>query len=180
LIAHSFPLLNVTRQVISFLLMMRPIFLEHIGQRALPKEDQLVQALASEGADPAFGIRVQIRALRRQFDGFDARRLQDLVKTLGKFGVPVVEQIAGAGQLACDPGDIARDLFNPELIGRVGQPAQHNLARPQMNEKEHVNGDQSGGRPDFGGKEIRGPEHLLVAPDEFGPGGMAPPLRGCS
>jgi hypothetical protein len=25
-----------------------------------------------------------------------------------------------------------------------------------------------------------GAEHLLVAPDKFGPGGMAPPLRGCS
>ena len=166
--------------VVSFFLMMGHIFLEHVGQGALAKENQVVQALAFNRADPAFGVGIPIGAQRRQFEGFNARPFQDAVKARGVFAVAGVDQIAGVAQLARDSGDVAIDLFDPSFVRRVGQPAQHNLARLQMDEKEYVSGGQSRGRPDFNGKEIRGPEDLFVAADKLGPGGLAPPLRGNS
>jgi hypothetical protein len=42
-----------------------------------------------------------------------------------------------------------------------------------VNQKEHVNRDQTGGRPDFCSEEIRGPEHVLVEADELRPSGVA-------
>jgi hypothetical protein len=44
--------------VISFPLMVRQIFSDHIGQRALAKENQVLQALAADGANPAFGVSI--------------------------------------------------------------------------------------------------------------------------
>jgi hypothetical protein len=41
--------------MVSFLLMMRQVFSDHIGQRALAKENQVLQALVADGANPAFG-----------------------------------------------------------------------------------------------------------------------------
>jgi hypothetical protein len=42
--------------VVPFPLERGQILLEHIGQRALAKQNQVVQTLAFDGADPALGI----------------------------------------------------------------------------------------------------------------------------
>jgi hypothetical protein len=101
-------------------------------------------------------VSIQVGTSGRQLDGYDPRTLQDAVEALRVFGVSVMNQITGVGQFATDTGHIAGDLFNPSLVGRVGHSPQHNLTPLQMDEKEHVNGDQSAGRPDFGGKEVSG------------------------
>ena len=46
--------------VVSFSLMMLQIFLERIGQRPLPKKNQLRKALGFDGTDPAFSISIQV------------------------------------------------------------------------------------------------------------------------
>ena len=102
--------------VVSLLVKMGQILLEHVGQGAVTKENQVVQTLAFDRADPAFGVSIQIGAPRWQFEGLNTGPFQDAVKTCGLLAVPVVDQIAGVAQLASDSGDVASDLFNPSFV----------------------------------------------------------------
>src|SRR5262252_7805989 len=52
------------------------------SQCILTKEDHPFQAAFFDGADEAFGIRIQIRGSWREFDGFDAVSRNDTEKLL--------------------------------------------------------------------------------------------------
>src|SRR5262250_1780790 len=61
--------LMVTLQMI-----MRHEFANRIPQRVFTKEDHLPQAILPNRSDEPFRISIQIRQLRRQFDGLDSGR----------------------------------------------------------------------------------------------------------
>jgi len=42
-----------------------------------------------------------------------------------------------------------------------------------VKEEQHVESGQAGDGPDFGGEEVGGPKHLLVAANELGPNCVA-------
>ena len=43
------------------------------------------------------------------------------------------------------------------------------FSRAEVNEEQHITGDQPEWSPHFRGEEIRGPEHFFMNAEEFGP-----------
>ena len=83
--------------MIAFVLMMGKILFEHMTEGVLTKENQRIETLFLDGADPAFGEGVEVGRLGWQFEGLDACGDQDRSESFGEFGVAIMEQEAGAG-----------------------------------------------------------------------------------
>ncbi len=135
----------------SFRMVVRDVFVKDVFQRWLPKQDHLVQAFAFDGADPALGKGVQIRAARRQDHRFDPNGLEDFVKSGRVFSVPIMNEILGPCHGRVRSRHVAGDLLDPS-VGRVWRDAAENdSAGLQMNEEENVVGGEAIGGPDLGG-----------------------------
>ncbi len=62
--------------------------------------------------------------------------------------------------------EVAGLLANPGGVGAGRATGDPDGAGLVMNEEQDVEGDQSAGRPDLLGEEIRGPGHVEMARDE--------------
>ncbi len=61
-----------------------------------PAADQEpVEAIASDGADPVFGERICLRRAKRGADDLEVLAVEDVVEGVAKFAVAVVDQEAG-------------------------------------------------------------------------------------
>ena len=67
-------------------------------------------------------------------------------------------------------------LRHPHLIGMRCYPCDVNLSAAQVDEEQHIVGDQATPRPDLGGEEIGGHQHIHVGADERLPCGRLLPL----
>jgi len=97
--------------MIAFVLMVGQKLLERVTERALAKENQLIETLILYCAHPTFGEGVEVGGLGREFEGFHARGQEHGREGLGEFGVAVVEQEARFGHGSIRGGQVAGDLF---------------------------------------------------------------------
>lgn len=58
-------------------------------------DQEPIEAVAADGADPAFGERVCLRCAKRGADDLDAFAAEDLVEDAAEFAVAVVDQEPG-------------------------------------------------------------------------------------
>src|SRR5215470_4081723 len=91
-------------------MIMRQKLANRIPQRVFTKEDHLPQAILPNRSDEPFRVSIQIRRLRRQFDGLDSDRGKRSEKVPRVKRIAIVDQIPfpcekninGIGQIACD------------------------------------------------------------------------------
>ena len=133
----------------------------------------MIETLLLDGTDPAFREGVEVGGLGRELQGFNANGAEDGRKSLGEFGVAVVEQEAGIGHGPVRGGEVAGDLFEPCVFGIGGEAAEDDSARLQLQEEQDIERGQAGGGPDFSGEKVGGPEHVLVPAKERGPSRVA-------
>jgi hypothetical protein len=65
---------------------------EHVVEVAAAEDQQPVEALAADAADPPFGVRSGLRRLRRRLDHPDAFRAEDLVELTAELAVTVTHE----------------------------------------------------------------------------------------
>src|SRR5271157_2492089 len=158
--------------MIAFMLMVGEIFIERMAQGALAEENQLVEAFFLDRTHPAFGKGIEVGGLWRQLESLNAGGVEDRIEVLGEFGIAVVEQEAGIGHGRVGGGDIAGDLFQPDIVGEWSDASEDDAAGLEVEEEQDVLGGQAGRGPDFSGEEVGGPEHGRVPTNERGPGGV--------
>src|SRR5262249_40411584 len=82
--------LVVETLMIALRMIMDQILLDRIRQGALPQHDHLLEGLLFDGAHEPFAVGIEIGTARGQDDGFYSTVLEQAIKRLGEFGIPVV------------------------------------------------------------------------------------------
>ena len=121
------------RSVRPVLVVMGGVGAEHLLEVAAVDDQDPVEALAAEGADPTLGVRIRIRSSDGRPDDPHALAAEDLVEGAAELTVAIVKQKAEGpfpvGQvhqqvtrLLCDPAPIrvarARDELDPTTLER--------------------------------------------------------------
>src|SRR5262249_10824482 len=110
--------LMVTLQMI-----MRHKLANRIPQSVFTKEDHLLQTILPNRSDEPFRISIQIRRLRRQFDGLDSDRGKRSEKLPRVKRISIVDQIALPREKTINGiGEIAFDLNHPQPFAELAMP----------------------------------------------------------
>ncbi|MCX5736913.1 MAG: hypothetical protein NTZ61_00150 [Proteobacteria bacterium] len=81
---------------------------------ALTERNDLRSALRLDRPDEPLGVRVQVRAACREFDGLDTSRLQDSSEVFAEQRIAVVDQVPGvAKEPLASSGEVPGDLLHP-------------------------------------------------------------------
>ncbi len=155
------------------------VIVDRSFQRALAKEDQLVEAFFLDGSHESLGVGVEVGTSWRQPEAFDPRRFEDCSERLAMFGIPVENHVLHTvGEAGVGHRDVACNLIHP-LLSRVCRHARDvDLPASDVNEEQDVVGDGSKQRPDFLGEKIAPEQNVFVRRDEVGPGRSLFPLGG--
>src|SRR5215831_14291648 len=123
--------LMVTLQMI-----MRHELANRIPQRVFTKEDHLPQAILPNRSDEPFRISIQIRRLRRQFDGLDSDRGKRSEKLPRVEWISIVDQIPLPREKTINRiGQIACDLNHPQSIHETAEAADLHAPCRQIHEE---------------------------------------------
>ena len=135
---------------------------------ALVADQQPVQALGSDGADPSLGVGVGPRRLDGGSDDAGVLSGEDLVEAGHELGVAVTDQeldvfvVVGQGG-----GQVAGGLGDP-VAGRVGSDAgQPDPATFEVDEEQHVEPAETDG---VHGEEVAGHHAWRLGAEELDPG----------
>jgi len=107
------------------LVVMLDVASQDASKLLVTHDQQLVQALPPDRADPALGDRVGVGRLHRCADNLGTGRAPHVVERLGELGVPVTDQeLARGGLVAQDGGQVAGLLGDPGAVGLAVTPAR--------------------------------------------------------
>ena len=153
----------------TLLVVVDQIPIERALQAATADEPTAVDALALHCSDPAFGEGIQIGAARWDGDGLNATNGQRMTPGSSKFGVPVVDQVAGTNldqPTGVDHRQVARSLDH-ELADRVfGDANDVDPAGLQMEGEQHIIAGLAEQAPHVDGEEISGDQLVPMFGDE--------------
>jgi hypothetical protein len=123
---------------------------------------------------------VEIRTLRRQEHRFHPTGLEQHIKRLSEFRVPVMEQISFAQQEPVERiGQLSSTLLHEGGRGMGRDAGKLHPACRQFHDHEHVIRHQPVPRRHLHGEEVRGGEELPMELQELDPAHPRfPPLRG--
>src|SRR5207248_2306600 len=112
---------------------------EDVLEVAAADDQEPVEALASDAADPALGVCPRLWRPHRRLDYTDAFGAEDLVELAGELTVAVTDEVARAGSLVVElHQQVARLLAHPRPI-RVGRdPANAHPPSRQLDEAQDV------------------------------------------
>ena len=115
------------------------IFPQDRIQMPFVDDDQLVEALLTDGADPAFRVGIGIRRSNRRLDDFKVLCSKDLIKGPCELRVMIVEKVAkGWHSVFQRPRQLACLLRDPVGSRTLSTACDVNTARAQFNEKEPI------------------------------------------
>jgi hypothetical protein len=83
---------EVERAVPPVLVVVAAVDAEHVFEVASAEDQDPVETVGSDGADPAFGEGVRVRRLNRCPDHFDAVGVEDLVERVAELAVSIVDE----------------------------------------------------------------------------------------
>ena len=113
---------------------------------ASTEDQEVVQAVFSDGANPAFGKRVRPWGADRRLDGLDADRGEYSVERRGELGVPVADEEAETTTgIFESAGEVAGDLGHPEIVGVGGDAEEENHAAFDFDHEQDVAATQQHG-----------------------------------
>src|SRR5919201_5235431 len=139
----------------AILVVMAAVDPEHMLEMAAAEVEDSVEAVGTNGSDPALGVGVRVWCLDRRVDHLDALGAENLVEGVGELRGAVVDE-ESEWLLAAELHDqVARLLSDPAAVrvraaGEVLDPTCS-----QRDEEEDVDALKEGG---FGGEEVAG-EH---------------------
>ena len=76
------------------LVVMAGVDAEYVLELAAAEDEQPVEALASDAADPALGVGVRVRCLDGRADDGDPFALKDVIAAAAELGVAIVDEEA--------------------------------------------------------------------------------------
>ena len=116
----------------------------------------VTQALGLDRPDKTLGIRVQVRASRRQAQKLHVARCQDLFEVSRVQRVPVDDQMARVFQeSACRVREVASDLRHPCPVGTGRDAGDVNATSLQIDDEEHEVANKTADRQHFNAEEVR-------------------------
>ena len=93
-------------------------------------DDEVIEALLTDRANPAFCISIRIWMANRCMDDFDALCGKDLIKSRDELRVPLMEQVAKGWRTFFEsPTQLARLLRDPGGGWMLGTPCEMDTAR---------------------------------------------------
>ena len=140
---------------------------EHVLELTSAEDEQPVEALATDAADPALGVCVRVRRLHACADHGDPFALEDVVEAAAELGVAIVDQQAQRLLPNVDRHQQVARLLGCPGTGRVrGAGDELDPAALEREEEEHVDPLQPGG---LDGEEIAGERRRRVPAEEVAP-----------
>src|SRR5215470_12737467 len=154
----------------ALLMIMGHVLLEDMGEGVFAKEDEPRQTLLFDRAHPAFGVSIQIWRPRQQWHPCDPSCFNALLKGRTIFPVSVMDEVLpGSQEAPLFHGHIPRDLDHPALVRMWGHPSHVHLPAGEVDKKQHVIRHQPSCRPDLGGEEVGGDQHIHMRTDKLFP-----------
>src|SRR5262245_30126208 len=112
---------------------------EHVAEVAAAEDQQAVEALAADAADPALRVRSRFRRPYRRLDHPDAFRAEDLVEVTGELAVAVTNENPRPDALVVELHQQVACLLGHPAAVRVGRdPGQVDAPRRQLDEEQDV------------------------------------------
>ena len=148
----------------SALVVVAPELPQRPAQVTLIEDDDAIQALLSDSADPPFCVSIQIGRPHRQLDRLGAADAEQFIPLSCELAVPVVQQMTG--EFLVQNAEIAELLSNPDTIGVLGDVPEHDPARSDLDEEQHlVCAQRSAGN----GEEVACPDEAPLVSEEVVP-----------
>src|SRR6266516_6834803 len=112
---------------------------EHLLELSPADDQDPVETVTSDGADPALGKRVRFRGLEGCADHFNTLAAEDLVEAVRELAVSIADEEADRCRALRErPGQLA-GLLNCRRSARVcGATGQMRAPASQLDEEEHV------------------------------------------
>jgi hypothetical protein len=118
---------------------VRGVLVEHGGEVPFAGDEDTVEALAADGADPTFGVGVRAGRLWRRLDDVDAGRGEHRVEDSGEFRVAVAQQEPQiVGSLVEIHKQIAGLLGDPGAARVGGNAGDVHLPGGDLDEEQYV------------------------------------------
>ncbi len=150
------------------LVVMAGVDAKHVLELAPAEDEQAVEALATDAADPALGVCVRIRCLDGRADHGDSLALQDVIATARELRVAIVDKKAERLFAIIESHQqVASLLGDPGACWVRSAGDELDPAALQRDEEEHVDPFQPG-RLD--GEEITGERRRGLLTEEVSPG----------
>ena len=107
------------------------VLTEHALKVVLPEDEDMIETLASHGADQAFAVRVRLGCHRGRADHPNAGTLRDIVEDRSELGIVVAEE-----ELRPLPEgrQLPKLLGQPVGAGRRGRRRQEHAPRSEVQE----------------------------------------------
>jgi hypothetical protein len=102
--------------------------MEHMLEMASAKDQDPIEAVGGQGADPALGEGVRVRRLDRSTDHLDALGAENLVEGVAELRVAVVDEEPERLLVLELHGQVARLLSDPAAV-RVELQATYSIRR---------------------------------------------------
>jgi hypothetical protein len=109
---------------------------EHLLELSPADDQDPVEAVAADGADPALGERVCLRRPEWCADDLDALASEDLVEGAAELAVPIMDQVrTGVSRAESDPADWRACRATHAPLGLAVQPARCTRLLPSSMKK---------------------------------------------
>jgi hypothetical protein len=144
---------------------------------ASPNDQQPVQALRADSADPPLRVGVRVRRLHRGHEHLDTLRPKHVIEPAAELRVSIAnEEAHPASSFVQGQQQVARLLGDPGGIGIGGHTAQVDPAGIQLDEEQHIQLQPP--QPDgIDGEEITGDDPGCLLAQKRLPGCGSPPWR---
>src|SRR6266511_2751485 len=148
---------------------------EHVVEVAAAEDQQSVEALAADAADPAFGVRSRLGRPHRRLNHTDALGAEDLVEITSELAVAVTNEKPRLDAVVAKLHEqVARLLGHPAAV-RIGRdPGEVDAPGRKLDEEQHVEALQEE-RVD--GKEVALQDARRLLAKELRPARLQPPRR---
>jgi hypothetical protein len=129
----------VTSSVRAVLVVMLDVAAKDTNKLLGTHDQQLVQALPADRADPALGDRVGVGRPHGCADDLGTGRAPHVIERPGELGVPVADQEPErSGLIAKDGDEVAGLLGNPEAGGMVSDAGKMDPPPAKLDEEQHI------------------------------------------
>src|SRR6266542_2361140 len=116
---------------------------EHVLEVAAAEDQQPVEALAADAADPALGMGARLRRPYRRFDDVDAFGAEDLVELAAELAVSITDQELRADALVVElHQQVARLLGDPAAVRVGGDPREPDASGRELDEEQDIEAPQ--------------------------------------
>src|SRR4029077_12137090 len=104
---------EVQRTVPSMLVVVLPVDAEHVFEMPSTEDEDPVEAIGANGANPALGVSICVRRLDRRADHSDAFAPEDLIEGVVELRVAVVNE---------EPERLLLTKFHHQVASLLGDP----------------------------------------------------------